>query len=197
MQVTDTLEPYNRWHRLLFRIALCLLVTAGIAACSEISETQSERVREALSDSLLSTTETWNPDMELIEDTLNKVRLRGEYAATYSFQGKRETRIRGPVDIQVFDSTGAVDIRVQSDRAIYRPEASEFEFFGNVRVRTRSERKMRSEYLKWNRINNSIETPKFVIITTPTDSLAGTGFTSNSDLTDYTIKNPSGRVILN
>jgi LPS export ABC transporter protein LptC len=73
---------------------------------------------------------------------------------------------------------------------------SEFELFGDVRVRTRNNRTLRSEYLKWQQGSNTISTPQFVVITTPTDSIAGTGFTGTTDLSTYTIKEPTGRVIV-
>jgi LPS export ABC transporter protein LptC len=80
---------------------------------------------------------------------------------------------------------------------VYQAENAIFEFFGNVKVNTSDNRHLESEYLKWEQDNNKISTPKFVIITTPTDSIAGTGFKGNSDLTNYTIEKPKGRVIVN
>ena len=63
-------------------------------------------------------------------------------------------------------------------------------------MNTEDNRHLESEYLEWNQNQNRISTPEFVIITTPSDSLAGTGYESTTDLTDYTIKQPKGRVIV-
>lgn len=169
----------------------------GISSCGDLSQEESQKVDEALKDSLTSSTETWDVDMEIMEDGLKKVRLWGSYAATYSSNNTNETRIKGPVTVHVFDSLGAVKTKVFSDRAIYKPEDAIFELFGNVQVETRDNRYLDSEYLKWNQSNNNISTPKFVIIKTPTDSIAGTGFEGDTDLVDYTIKEPKGRVIVN
>lgn len=172
-------------------------MTVGLAACGgELSEEESEKVDEALRDSLTSSTETWEVDMEIMEDGQKKVRLWGSYAATYSDDDINETRIKGPVTIHVFDSTGAVKTKVYSNRATYKPEDAIFELFENVQVQTRDNRHLDSEYLEWQQDDNSINTPKFVIIKTPTDSIAGTGFEGDTDLTDYTIKEPKGRVIV-
>lgn len=172
-------------------------VAAGLSSCSDISQQETRQINEALNDSLLSSTETWDVDMELIEEGLKKVRVQGSYAAAINAEDVSETRIKGPVYIEVYDSTGAVKTRVYSDRAVYQADETEFEFFGDVRVRTDDNRKLNSEYLKWQHSDNSITTPKFVVITTPTDSIAGSGFSGTTDLNTYTIKEPTGRVIVN
>jgi LPS export ABC transporter protein LptC len=174
-----------------FVILLLLLLTAS---CGELNQQEKQKVNKALNDSLTSTTESWNMDMNIIEGGQKKVRLQGRYAATFNTKKLNETRISGPVLIQVFDSTGAIKTWVQSDSAIYRSKNTEFEFFGDVRVRTRSKRHLQSEYLKWDQTKNKISTPQFVIITTPSDSIAGTGFSGASDLSNYVIKKPTGRV---
>ncbi|MGM0546252.1 MAG: LPS export ABC transporter periplasmic protein LptC [Bacteroidota bacterium] len=183
-------------HKTIFALFIGLLITAGLAACGDLSEEESQQVDEALRDSLTSSTETWEVDMEIMEDGQKKVRLWGSYAATYSDDDINETRIKGPITIHVFDSTGAVKTKVYSNRAVYKPEDAIFELFENVQVETRDNRYLDSEYLEWEQNDNTINTPKFVIIKTPSDSIAGTGFEGDTDLTDYTIKEPKGRVIV-
>lgn len=194
MQVIDILVPHNI-RPLFFALMVCIATVGLLASCGELDQQETERINEALTDSLLSTTETWNLDMNIIENGQKKVRLQGRYAASYNLNDIEETRIRGPVSIEVFDSTAAIKTWVNSDSAIYRAETSEFELFGDVKVRTREQRNLESEYLKWDQENNSLSTPQFVVITTPTDSIAGTGFTGASDLSSYTIKEPTGRVV--
>lgn len=190
MQGTDILEPLDTCYALLFS----LLITAVLSACGDLSEEQTQQVDKALRDSLTSTTQTWDVDMAIAEDGIKKIRLLGSYAETYNSQDQNETRIKGPVTIHVFDSTGAVKTRAYSERAVYKTEDAIFELYGNVRVDTEDNRHLESEYLEWEQADNMINTPKFVIITTPTDSIAGTGFEGTSDLTNYSIKEPKGRV---
>lgn len=168
-----------------------------MAACSDLSKEQTKKINRALNDSLTSSTETWEVDMDIVEEGQKKVNVKGSYAASYNTDKINETQIEGPVHINVFDSTGSIKNEVDCNRAIYRPESSEFELFGNVRVNTRDDRHLESEYLKWKQADNSISTPHFVIITTPTDSIAGSGFNGTTDLSQYTIKKPTGRVIVN
>lgn len=194
MQVIGILEPHRTYIAFLLSIILTLIM--GVS-CTELSQKDARQVNEAVNDSLISSTETWDLDMTLIEEGLKKVRVKGSYAATFNLPELKETRIKGPVYIDIYDSLGAVKTEVKSSRAIYRAEESEFELFGNVQVDTRDNRHLESEYLKWNQADNKITTPQFVIITTPSDSIAGTGFTGTTDLSNYTIKEPKGRVIVN
>ena len=193
MQVIDILAP----HKTLLSLSLAVLLVALIGtSCSDLSQEDSQKVNKALQDSLTSTTETWDVDMKIMEKGFKKVRLTGSYAATYNTLKTKETRIKGPVHIDVFDSTGAITTTVDCNRAIYDAGKFVFEFFGNVRVNTDDNRHLESEYLKWQQGSDHISTPEFVIITTPTDSIAGTGFEGNTDLTQYTIKDVKGSVIV-
>ena len=190
----DILAPHKTFCSLLFAI---LFVAVLATSCSDLSQEDSQKISKALRDSLTSTTETWDVDMEIMEEGFKKVRLTGSYAATYNTSDTKETRIKGPVHIDVFDSTGAITTTVDCIRAIYNAEDFVFEFFGDVRVNTDDNRHLESEYLKWKQGSDKISTPEFVIITTPTDSIAGTGFEGNTDLTKYTIKDVKGSVIVN
>lgn len=187
----DILEPRKNIPSYLLS---ALFIIIACTSCGEISTDQKEQIDEALSDSLTSTTESWDVDMEILEEGSKKIRLRGSYAATYSNEEQNETRIKGPVNIQVFDSLNNVKTRASSERAIYRSDEAEFELFGDVKLNTNDNRNLESEYLKWNQNEDILTTPQFVIITTPTDSIAGTGFEGTTDLVNYTIENPTGRV---
>lgn len=193
MRVTATLEQLNPLCNLLVSV----LVIAVVSSCGELSQDQAQKVDDALKDSLTSTTETWEVDMEITEEGFKKVRVLGSYAATYSTKKRNETRIKGPVTIYVYETGGTIETTVYSDRAIYRAEEAVFELYGDVRVNTSDNRHLESEYLKWRQGEDLISTPKFVIITTPSDSIAGTGFKGTTELTNYTIQEPEGRVIVN
>lgn len=192
MQVIDILEQNN----IFFATAILLISLVASACSSELSPQEKQDVKSALNDSLLATTETWGVDMEIIKDGVKKVHLTGSYSATYNTDKIQETRIKGPVYIEVFDTTGHIKTWLNAKRAVYRSDEGVFEFFGDVDVKTRSGRTLHSEYLKWNQTKNLIMTQKFVVITTANDSLAGTGFRGTTDLSQYTILDPSGQVVL-
>lgn len=84
----------------------------------------------------------------------------------------------------------------RSGRAIYRESSGEFELFDDVRVDTKQDRHLRSDYLKWSDDDNRIQSPEFVTIITPADSISGYGFEGAMDLSEYTITRPRGRVLI-
>ncbi len=165
-------------------------------SCSDLSREETARVEEALRDTLVSTTESWGMTLNIIDDGHKKLRLKGKHATTISRSDTQMTRIQGPVDIQVIDSSGTVTTRVRSNRAIYYSREALFDLYGEVFVTTHQNRKLRSEYLRWNQKENNVNTPRYVTITTPQDSIAGHGFTGTADLTDYSIRKVSGDVTI-
>lgn len=188
MLETDTLARFSLIPGLIF--ALFFL------SCSKLSEYDTQTIREALADSILSTTESWDVDMNLIEDGKLILNLKGDYAFTIKRSDLHETRISGPVLIKIFKENGQLKSTVTCDSAIYKPDDAQFEMFRNVRVVTDDGRKLRSEYLKWERRSDRVSTPEFVIFISPPDSIAANGFFGDTDLTNYTLNEGGGQVVI-
>lgn len=178
------------------KYGLALLGPFLLLACGELDDYDTEQVRSALHDSLLTTTESWDVNMSLLEDGHRRVKLQGLYALDYQRSDKTETHIRGPVYIQIYDSTGALESEAWSKKAIYRSERREFELYDSVRVETVTNRRLYSDYLHWQEQNDRISSDRHVTIITPQDSISGTGFEGRSDLSTYVITSPRGRVIV-
>lgn len=182
--------------RALLLAALLAAIGLGLSSCSDLSSDQVQQINEALNDSLTSSTEAWDVEIAIMEKERTRARLTGSSAATYTHGDSSRTHIDGPVHIDVYDSTGAVTTQVRSDRAVYRPATLHFEFFGDVFVQTDQGRTLSSEYLRWNQGENTIDTPRFVVVTTPTDTLAGTGLTGTADLSSITLRDARGSITL-
>lgn len=180
----------------LFKRYLLILPLLGFLACSKLSEYDNRQIKQALADSLLSTTESWNVDMNFIEDGFLILNLKGEYAFTIKNSEIHETRIQGPVKIKIFDEGGKLESTVTCDSATYEPDNALFQMFGEVRVITEDGRKLRTEYLKWQRNQDRVSTDEFVIFISPPDSIAANGFFGDSDLTNYTLNEGGGQVVL-
>jgi LPS export ABC transporter protein LptC len=166
------------------------------SGCGELSDYDTASVRTAMHDSLLATTESWDVRMTLLEQGHRRIMIEGSYAITYNDDNRDETRISGPVYVQIYDLEGEMESEAWSKRAIYHAEEREFELFDSVRVETVTNRQLFSEYLKWEERTDRISSDRYVTIITPTDSLSGSGYTSKTDLTDYVITDLSGRVFV-
>lgn len=181
------------YKRLSFLFAL-LLITGS--SCTDLSEYDIEQIRTALNDSLLVTTESWDVEMVLMQEGQTKLLIEGSYAINYQSEGRKYSRIEGPVYVQIFDSSGVVETEAWSKRAVYLEEAAEFELIDSVRVQTIDDGYLYSQYLKWSQYTNRITSPSFVTIITRTDSISGRGFDGLTDLSYYLIKEPTGDFVV-
>lgn len=188
MRETDILARYKAY---LLIVPIFVLFT-----CTKLTEFDNQQIRQALADSLLTTTESWNVDMNLVENGKLVLNLRGDHALTIRNTDLHETRISGPVFIDIYEDNGNIKSTVTCDSAIYKPDETIFEMFGTVNVLTENGRNLRSEFLKWNRKEDQVSTPKFVIFISPPDSISANGFIGNTDLTNYTLNEASGEVVI-
>lgn len=186
-RVTDILAL-----RKILPLFVVSILLAG--ACSDLSEYDSEQVRSSLQDSLIYTTESWDVEMVLMKEGDARILIEGTYAISYHTPDRKETKIQGPVYVQLFDSLGNVETEAWSKRAVYFEVRSEFELYDSVQVLTNQQREMYTDYLKWTESTNRITSDRFVTIITPTDSISGRGFDGLTDLTEYTIDEISGRM---
>lgn len=184
------LGPYKR-----FSFLIALLLATG-SSCSDLSEYDTEQIQTAMNDSLLVTTESWDVEMVLMQEGLTKLLIEGSYAINYQTEGRKFSRIEGPVYVQIFDTTGAVETEAWSKRAVYLEDESEFELMDSVRVQTNADGKLYSQYLKWSQYTDRITSPSFVTIITKTDSISGRGFDGLTDLSYYIIQEPTGDFVV-
>lgn len=175
--------------------SLFLLFLLCVMSCSKLSEFDNQRIKEVLGDSLLSSSSSWDIDMDIIEDGFRKLNLKSSKAISYSKNDVKYTSLSGPVNILIFDQD-TLQTEVFADSAIYKPSNSSFELFGGVKVFTKSGRRLRSEYLKWNRSDDNISTDEYVTIVTSSDSINAKGFVGNADLTNYTLNEVTGQTVI-
>ena len=188
MRETDILAP--------FKFVFILLVLSIVCSCSKLSEYDSQQIKEALADSILSTTESWDIDMNLVEDGSKVLNLIGSHAFTIKKTGVHESRISGPVFISIFSENGQIKSTVECDSATFKPDEAVFEMFGNVKVITNNGNKLSSDFLMWERKIDRVSTDLFVTFISPPDSITAIGFFGNSELTEYTLNQASGNVVI-
>lgn len=176
-------------------IALPFVILISLS-CTDLSEYDQSQVDSSMNDSLVVTTESWDVEMLLMQEGKARIMIEGSYAISYQRQEQKETRISGPVYVQLFDTLGSIETEAWSKRAVYLEEQGDFELFDSVRVESQTDRQLYSDYLKWSQETDRITTPRFVTIITPTDSIAGRGFDGLTDLSSYTITEPRGRLIV-
>jgi len=180
----------------LLRLIISIILATSVLQCSELSEYDNDRIKEALGDSLITSSATKGVRMNMIEDGTLKLTLKSSLALTITKDRNKTTFLSGPVEIIIFKND-TLDAEVFADSAIYLPKESEFELFENVVVRSQNGRVLYSDYLKWLRQTDQVNTPGRVLIITQKDSIAANGFIGNSDLTNYTLTEVTGKTQFN
>lgn len=74
--------------------------------------------------------------MNIIEGGNVRMSMQGSYSYNIQQAGENETRIKGPVFINIYDDSGTLETTVSCDSAVYQPERERFEMFRNVDVNT-------------------------------------------------------------
>lgn len=161
-------------------------------ACTDLSDFEQDRVKDVISDSIHSVTESRDIRMDLIEDGLRKVTVISPYAATYSRDNVTETELKESVHVTVRDSSGDIQTTVKSQSARYIGSNSEFHFKNNVEVQTGDGRQLFTDELEWSQRERTIYSPDFVIIVAEGDSITGYGLRGTDDLVSYTLSEVTG-----
>lgn len=196
MRGTATLEQPEVFSLPLLPAWLLVGVLMAFMACTELSEYDNQQIQSTINDSLLTTTESWDVEMMLTQGGRKRIFVEGTYAINYQTEENKETQISGPVYVQIYDSTGGVESEAWSKRAVYLETEAEFELYDSVSVETHDNNRLYSEYLKWSQETDRITSPDFVTIITAQDSISGTGFNGLTDLSDYNIIEPRGRLTI-
>ena len=202
MRVIDILEP-NQFNVYVmvriqhsFYLMVALLLLAGIN-CENLSEFDNQQISEALNPDRLQSSESWGFELQLIDEGRNVLDLMGDYAVFTENNEESFTEISGPITIHLFDQlTGELSSTITCDSALYKSSVGVFEMYGSVEIITVEEKILRSEYLKWQRKQDRVSTPEFVTFISPPDSIAAMGFEGNSDLSEYTLNEGGGKVVI-
>lgn len=178
------------------KLILSVLLIFLIVQCSELSDYDNERIKEALGDSLITSSATKGISMNIIEDGFLMLNLKSSRALTITKDRNKTTYLSGPVEISIFKGD-TLDTKVFADSAVYFPKDAQFELFENVIVKSENGRILYSDYLKWLRESDQVNTPGRVLIITKADSIAANGFVGNTDLTNYTLTEVTGKTQFN
>lgn len=173
-----------------------LLLLLLVSACGNLSESDQQAVKEALSDSLAYISESWDINVSIIEHGLRKVDITAPYGTSKESDSGTEMTLTGPVNVTVRDTSGAMEVEIRSDAARYSTREGQFIFDGNVRARTFNNKRLTAEYLVWYQKTGDISSPGFVRIVTPTDSIEGRGLLGKADLSVYELLDLSGTIEL-
>jgi LPS export ABC transporter protein LptC len=99
--------------------------------------------------------------------------------------------------LEFFDKTGKLTSTLRANTAFFFKNESKWRGRGKVEVKNiEKQQQLNSEELFWFPGTRKINTDKFVTITDSHDILYGTGLDAMEDMSNYTIKNPTGSILV-
>jgi LPS export ABC transporter protein LptC len=101
------------------------------------------------------------------------------------------------VYLEKFDSLFNIDASVKADTAYYYNEQKLWKLMGNVHIQNLKGEKFDAELLYWNQMTEKIYSEKAIRIEQIDKIIVGQGFTSNQQMTVYTINNIEGIFYVN
>jgi len=157
---------------------IILLGLVGLTGCGK--EQTASTGRAALTDSSLQ------PDSEVSGARIylyDRGRVTTEIVAEKIVKYETlDSTMAYTLDIDVYDSTGAVTTDIVGDSGIIRESTGNMSIYGNVVVLTADCFKLETEYLYWDAQIDSIKTDAFVRLTKGKDIITGWGLQADQQL---------------
>ena len=94
--------------------------------------------------------------------------------------------------LEKFDTLLRIDANILADTAYYYEKKKLWELRGNVKILSQQGDKFETQQLFWDERNKKIYSDQYIRIERPDKAIAGYGFESNQELTEYEIKNTEG-----
>jgi len=99
------------------------------------------------------------------------------------------------VNVNLFDENFQQKSLIKSESAMVNEKENRIKAYGNVEVISNDGKVLKTDSLSWDNNSDKIYTnSNLEFITSNTDTLYGTGFESNVDLTDWNILKPKGSI---
>lgn len=94
--------------------------------------------------------------------------------------------------LEKFDNNLAIEAVITSDTAYYYDNQELWELRGNVHIENEQDEEFDTQLLFWDQKSKRVYSDQYIRIRQQKRIISGVGFTSNQDLTNYTIKQTQG-----
>ena len=131
-------------------------------------------------------------NVELFYTENDKIKVKMIADVAYEFENGDREFPKG-VYMEFFDEFGQLESTLKANHAYFFKKEDQWRGRGAVEVKNVAKKnQLNTEELFWKPKSKKIFTDKFVTIRQQGDVLYGEGLTANEDLSDYTIRQPTG-----
>lgn len=131
-------------------------------------------------------------DVEILFSELGNVKVKILADSMFRRFNEEALEFTSGMRVYFYNEEGEIESKLRSNYGKIYDNQNEILVRDDVVVINVEGEKLNSEELIWKKKDEKIYSDKFVKITTAEEVIYGTGFESNQDFTDYTIKNISG-----
>jgi LPS export ABC transporter protein LptC len=136
-------------------------------------------------------------NIEMYYSEKDQVKVKMTAPLVYEFKNEDREFPKG-LYIEFFDEEGKLGSTLKANHAYYFKETNQWRGRDNVEVKNlKKGEQLNTEELFWKPTEKRIFTDKFVTVRQQRDVLYGEGLEANEDMSDYTLKNPSGEMDVN
>ncbi len=171
--------------KMLFAAAVSLLFL-----CTGCEEKIQPSVLDNISNATFPTQESWNSTVIFSDSGTVRAILKAGHISAYD--NSKQTLLDGGVHLDFFDEHGVHSSVLTSKSGKADESSYNLEAIGNVVVTSDSGVVVRTEKMFWDNKRQQIYSDDFVRITSPKETLQGTGFESDQSLHNYRIFKVSG-----
>ncbi|MBO8130289.1 MAG: LPS export ABC transporter periplasmic protein LptC [Candidatus Marinimicrobia bacterium] len=136
--------------------------------------------------------ESWNARITIMKDDVKRADVSAGHLIKYD--DRKIIILNQGVAVDFFDKYGNHTSYLESDSAEINEKTNDMIAFGNVVVISDTGITLFTNHLKWDNKIEKIISNDDIILVTESDTLRGKGFESNTDLTEWVIKEPKGSI---
>lgn len=161
-----------------------------VTGCQEGAQHESE----VLADLAMDAERAREVDILYSDSARLVVRIRGPVMISYQERGNERQEFLDGIRVDFYDDDGTVRSVLTAKMAIRYDQKGLVVLQDSVVWTSVEDQKMETSELIWNENQQKIYNNKFLVVTTPKDTVFGKGFTANQDFSDIVIIGTDGKL---
>jgi LPS export ABC transporter protein LptC len=173
------------------RTWICLLAIGTLLWTCSNTASRKDTVLEGLS---LDAERASNVDITYSDSAQLQVRIRGPVMINYLEQSQQRQEFPEGIRVDFYNPSGRVSSVLTAKMATRYDSRGIVILQDSVVWQSAEQQRLETSELIWNEANEKVYNNKFLVATTPRDTIFGKGFTANQNFTDIAIIGTDGRL---
>lgn len=185
-------KPMKRIHSLRILPAITLIATTMATVTSSCKEDNKEYVSAIINGEVTPTMMTREVETLISDSGITRYRITTPLWLVYDEAKEPKWKFPDGLFLEKYDMQMNSDATVVCDSATYFSQRKLWRLDGNVRMMNVAKDRFLTQQLFWNQVDRKVYTDSFIHIERHDRTIEGYGFSSNEQMTAYTVKQVSG-----